>query len=44
MCTMMGYLTTISINNKIAQINIILQHTSVIAEYSASIMDIVNVF
>ena len=29
----MGYSTTVPINNKIARINSILRHTSVIAEY-----------
>ena len=36
-CMVMGYSTTSPIKNKIAQTNSILQHTSVIAEYSASI-------
>ena len=35
----MGYSTTTPINNEISQTNSILQHTSVIAEYSDSVID-----
>ena len=41
-CTVIGYSTTTPTNNKIALTNIILQHTSVISEYSASITDSVT--
>ena len=43
-CTVMGYSTTTTINNKIAWTNSISQHNSVIAEYSASVIDSVTVF
>ena len=43
-CTVIGYRTTAPINNKIAQINSISKHTSMIAKYSASVMDSVTVF
>ena len=36
-CTVMGYSMTAPINNKIVQVNIILQHISVISEYSDSV-------
>ena len=38
-CTLMGYLTKKSINNKIAQTNSIYQHTYVIYEYSDYVKD-----
>ena len=40
----MGYSTTTPINNKIAQINSILQHNSVVSGYSDSVTDSVIVF
>ena len=40
----MGYSTTTPINNEISQTNSILQHTSVIAEYSDSVTDSVPCF
>ena len=42
--TVMGYLIRTPINNKIAQKNSILQHTSVIADYSASVTDSVKFY
>ena len=38
----MGYSTTTPINNKTAHTNSILQHTYVVAEYSASVTDSVK--
>ena len=43
-CTIMVYSTTTLVNNKTNKINIILQHTSVIAEYSVSVTDSVTIF
>ena len=40
----MGYSTVTSTNNKIACTNIISQHKSMIAEYSASVTDSVIVY
>ena len=40
----MGYSTKTHINNKISQINNISQHTSMIAEYSASVNGYCNYF
>ena len=42
-CTIMVYSTTTLVNNKTNEINIILQHTSVIDEYSDSVTDSVTV-
>ena len=43
-CKIMVYSTTTLVNNKTNKINIILQHTSVIAEYSVSVTDSVTIF
>ena len=43
-CTVIEYSMATHINNKIAQINSILQHNSVIDEYSASVIDTLTVF
>ena len=40
----MGYSTTTPVNSKIVRTNSISQHTSVIAEYSASVTNSVTVF
>ena len=44
MCMVMGYSKKTPINNKISRTYSILQHTSVISEYSASVIDSVTVF
>ena len=37
MCMLMGYSTTTLINNKVTQTIIILQYTSMVAEYTAHV-------
>ena len=44
MFTFMAHSTKTTINNKIVQKNIISQNTSNIAEYSASVINSVNIF
>ena len=44
MFTFMAHSTTTTINNKIVQTNIMSQNTSNIAEYSASVINSVNIF
>ena len=43
-CAILEYLTKTPINNKIAWTNSILQHTSIIAKYSASVTYSATVF